>query len=69
MDKNAIAQELAELGKSDKRLLATLESNQALLAKLESNRARRCEILMKVAQHPDAGLSPDVMAASVQPKD
>jgi hypothetical protein len=59
VDKEAIAAELAALGRSDSKLLA----------KLEANRARRCAILSQVALHADTGLDATVAAASVQPKD
>jgi len=59
MDRQAIATELAALGKSDKKLLA----------KLETNRARRCEILTVVAQHADTALPKAALAAVIEPKD
>lgn len=64
---NAIAEELAELGKSDKRLISKIE---AATKALEANRARRCAILHTVAQLAcDAGqLDGDVTAAVVEPK-
>lgn len=66
MNKNEIAKELADLGHSDFRLLAKLK---AVSKALEANRKRRCELLSLAACHEDAGLEPDVQAASVAPKD
>jgi hypothetical protein len=58
MDRQAIAQELGQLGRSDKKLLA----------KLEANRARRCELLTQVGRSASSGLEIGTMA-SVEPKD
>ena len=59
MNRDAIAKELADLGRSDAKLLA----------KLEANRARRCEILSAVVAHPDAGVTGDVTTYATAPKD
>ena len=70
MDKNAIAKELTDLGKSDARLLDRLGRQSAKVAEtyeaLEANRARRCELLTGCI--PDAGLDPDVVTAARAPK-
>lgn len=66
MNNNEIAKELADLGHSDFRLLSKLK---AVSKALEANRLRRCELLSEVACHADTGLSPDVSAAAVAPKD
>jgi len=58
-ERNALAKELADLGRSDARHLA----------KLEANRARRCEILTSIVTHPDAAVSDDVIAYATAPKD
>lgn len=59
MNKDKIAQELADLGRDEARLMRKLIKVQA----------RRCELLSEVACHADTGLSPDVSAAAVAPKD
>ena len=66
MNKDEIAKELTDLGHSDFRLLSRLK---AASKALEANRKRRCELLSLAACHEDAGLEPDVSAASVAPKD
>lgn len=59
MNKDKVAQELADLGRGEARLMRKLIKVQA----------RRCELLSEVACHADTGLSPDVSAAAVAPKD
>jgi hypothetical protein len=71
MDKNALALELGELGRSDAKVLAALiaqNPDSKLAAKLEANRARRCEILTTIANHSSAGLDATVTTLSVEPK-
>lgn len=58
-ERNAIAKELADLGRSDARHLA----------KLKANHARRCEILTSIVTHPDAGISGDVTTYATAPKE
>jgi hypothetical protein len=58
MDRKSIAEELGQLGRSDKKLLA----------KLEANRARRCEILTQVGRSAESGVDVTTMA-TVEPKD
>jgi len=58
MNRNEIAKELAELGQDEARHMRKLAKVQA----------RRCKLLSEVACHPDAGLSPDVVALAAGPK-
>jgi hypothetical protein len=57
MDHNEIAKELAALGRDEARLMRRLAKVQA----------KRCKLLSGLA--PQAGLSPDVEAQSIAPKD
>lgn len=59
MNRNDVANELAELGRDEARLMRKL-------AKLQ---ARRCKLLSDIACHPDAGLDPVVAASTTEPKD
>lgn len=58
MSRDKVAQELADLGRDEARLMRKL-------IKLQK---RRCELLSEVACHADTGLSPDVAAAAAGPK-
>jgi hypothetical protein len=57
--RDAIAQKLAALGKSD---LAHLRA-------LERNRAERCAILTDLVESGEAALSPSIVPAVIEPKD
>ena len=59
MDKNETARTLAKLGRQEARLMAKLGKVQA----------ERCEVLQCIAQTPQAGLDPDVVAFSIAPKE
>ena len=72
---NPIAKQLADLGKSDARLL---DRQNKLLIKLgdthlalEANRKARCELLTGVVNTRSAelGLTSDVVALATEPKD
>lgn len=58
MERDKIAQELADIGQEEARLMRKL-------IKLQK---RRCDVLSSVACHTETGLSPDVSAAAVAPK-
>ncbi len=66
MDKNAIANELADLGQSDARLLDRLK---AVSKALEANRARRCELLSAIACDVETDLDAATTAKASEPKD
>lgn len=59
MNKDKIAKEVADLGQEEAALMRALLKVQA----------KRCKLLSEVACHADTGLSPDVSAAAVAPKD
>lgn len=59
MNRKDIGKELAQLGKSDKRLMTKLT---AIAAELEANRARRCEILTQVGRSEESGIDIGTMA-------
>ena len=61
MDRNAIAKELAELGRRERKHLDVLDR----IAR------KRCELLRDIAcdQGGDIGLAPDVVASVILPKE
>lgn len=75
MTHNDAAAELAELGKSDARILSKMEAREDRLAEdraaLRMNAARRCAILSSFARAAcDAGhIDGDVAALVAEPKD
>jgi len=73
MNRNEIAKELAELGQDEARNEAEGSRLDKLQAENRRERRkiqrRRCKLLSSVACHPDAGLSPDVVALAAVPKE
>lgn len=75
MPHNTIARELAELGKSDMRLMSRLAVHSERLCEvttaLEANRARRCDLLCEAAKVATTAelIDPVVGGEVIEPKD